>query len=555
MKLSSFFSQTNQVQTQNVTQDTSAMEQNIRNGMQQITGKMPGETINGTIVDKNGNEILISIGKNQLLQAKLEGGAQIDIGQQLTFAIKSAMGSKVTLSPLFTNMATDPNISKALQMAGIPETETSVAVVKSMMQEGMSIDKNSLQQMMRTVNLNPQANLDTILGLVKLQIPVTEESIFQFEAYKNYEHQISDGIMNVADTLPKSLQNLSAQGNLAEGIALYKEVISMLGEQNLTAGGDGAAQATPTANVFSDITLNLSESGAQNPQVVGNEAGGALTANLGENELSQLGLTKNETENLANSLKQAGFTQLSDAVLNNQATKDTFFSQFGKLLSSQNFLPEAMEHIGKLLEGDELNKLVKQEFKNQFMLSPEDVADGEKVEDLYERLNNNMNRLSQVVEQAASQTPFAKAVTNMAGNIDFMNQLNQMFTYVQIPLKLQGQEANGELYVYTNKRNLAKEDGEVSALLHLDMEHLGSVNVHVSMKEMKVATKFYLEDDKALDLIADNIHILNERLEKRGYQMNASFIHQEKEQNVIDEILEQDKNVSVLAGYSFDARA
>ena len=136
-----------------------------------------------------------------------------------------------------------------------------------------------------------------------------------------------------------------------------------------------------------------------------------------------------------------------------------------------------------------------------------------------------------------------------------MNQLNHMFTYVQIPLKMQGKNANGELFVYTNQKSLSKKDGSVSALLHLDMEHLGSVDVHVSLNNQKVSTRFYLQDDSALDLIARNISILNKRLEERGYSMNAEFINKEENTTVMDEILKQGKNVSVLAGYSFDARA
>ncbi len=154
-----------------------------------------------------------------------------------------------------------------------------------------------------------------------------------------------------------------------------------------------------------------------------------------------------------------------------------------------------------------------------------------------------------------SDTPLAKTVANESGNIEFMNQLNQIFTYVQLPLKMQNQSANGELFVYTNKKSLAKKDGTVSALLHLDMEHLGSIDVHISLTEQKVATKFYLKDNSALDLIEANIDLLNNRLNQRGYSVSAQFLKQEEDGSVMDEILKQNKNVSILAGYSFDARA
>ncbi len=187
---------------------------------------------------------------------------------------------------------------------------------------------------------------------------------------------------------------------------------------------------------------------------------------------------------------------------------------------------------------------------------PEEVAEEGSVDKLYERLNSQMKQLSQALSQTAkADTPLARTIANVSNNIDFMNQMNQVFTYVQLPLKMQGRDANGELYVYTNKKNLAKKDGTVSALLHLDMEHLGSVDVHVALTDQKVATKFYLKDESALTMIADHIELLNERLQKRGYSMNAQFLTKEEDTNVMEEILDQNKNISVLAGYSFDARA
>lgn len=42
-------------------------------------------------------------------------------------------------------------------------------------------------------------------------------------------------------------------------------------------------------------------------------------------------------------------------------------------------------------------------------------------------------------------------------NVEFMNQVNQMYTYAQIPLKMSGQHASGELFVYTNKRHWRRE--------------------------------------------------------------------------------------------------
>lgn len=542
MNLSSLFLQgnTNNIEVNGKEMTSSALEQGLRNGMEAISEKAAGQSVTGEVIEMDGKDILLAIGKNQLLRARLEGSMQVETGRQLTFAIlKNTGGSKVTLSPLFENMGNDPNVSKALQAAGIPETEITAKAVSLMMQEGMSVDKNSLQQMIRMINLNPQAELETLVQLTRLQIPITEESIFQFQAYKNYEHQLSEGLLQIADSLTETVQGFMGEGNTEAGLALYKEIFTLL------TGGENENGILPK-----EAVLNSQQTAA--------ETGG-------EAEISQqaVGTHREDSiprENLAlllTQMKEAGVPEqfLSMLSVKNPTPKE-LLSGLNTLLSQEILTPEQKNELGKLLTGKEFSSLLKKELTKQWFLEPQEVGEENKVEKLYERLNTQLKNLSHALEETVkADNPLARTVSTVSGNIDFMNQLNQMFTYVQIPLKLQGKEANGELYVYTNKKNLAQKDGKVSALLHLDMEHLGGVDVHVAMEEKRVSTKFYLADDKALDLVAQNIHILNERLEKRGYSMSSEFLHRDEAGNVLEEILKQDKNISVLSGYSFDARA
>ncbi|MBD5395421.1 MAG: flagellar hook-length control protein FliK [Lachnospiraceae bacterium] len=539
MRLSSLFAPSNQAPVEGSGKDSSSVvEQNLKNGMEEIASKSPGQSVTGEVVERNGNDILIAIGKNQMLRARLDSNVPIDVGQQMSFTIKNMGGSKIVLSPLFANTGNDPNISRALQMAGIPENETSVQMVRTMMQEGMGIDRESLFRMMRAINTNPTADLETVVQLVRLGMPVTENTVFQMEAYKNYDHQITEGLLEIADTLTGTLEEMIAAGDGEESIALFREVLSLLTE------------AEP------ENTEKMTDETAQAARELEQEIGKETAETVSQREMP---LSEKEMTSLTDGLLRAGMPEeFVKAFASGELSSKELLGRLNELLLKDDLTRAQRESITHLIGGKELNKLVKNEMMEQWLVAPEDVAQNNKMENLYERLNHQMNRFNQALEQMTkTDTPLGKAVSNLSGNIDFMNQLNQMFTYIQIPLKLQGREANGELYVYTNKKNLAKKDGEVSALLHLDMEHLGSVDIHVSMKDSNVSTKFYLRDDSALDLIADHIDILNERLNKRGYSMNASFVKkgEEDSDNVMEEILKQNKNISVLSGYSFDARA
>ena len=535
MKLSSYINQINQSITEMPGESASSIEQGLKNGLEAIYGKQAGQAITGEVLQLSGTDILLSLGKNQLLQAKLEGNMSAQLGQMLTFQIRNNTGGKVILSPLFENVGQDPNVSRALAQAGIPENSITAGMVKAMMSEGLPIDKQSLYQMNRFVNANPQIDMQTLVQMRRLSLPITPENILQFEAYKNYQHQLSNSLSDITDAFTQSFQEITGNHSVQEGVQFYKDVLTaMLGEAGQTPLDETAASrngGTESLNPKTEIVQNVKAK----PVI---------------ELLQQEDLTK-----LVNELKQAGVPdQTVKSLLSGKLSGSELLKEINQLLSEQN-LPD-QEALFRLLDGKEFKQILKNEMNHQWLLEPEEVAEEGSVDKLYERLNDQMKQLEHALSQVTKgDTPLAKAVANVNGNIDFMNQLNQMFAYVQIPLKMQGKEATGELFVYTNKKSLAKKDGAVSALLHLDMEYLGSVDVHVTLVDQKVSTKFYLKDDSALDLIASNIEILNQRLEKRGYSMDAQFLNKDDDRTVMDEILDQNKGASILAGYSFDARA
>ena len=215
----------------------------------------------------------------------------------------------------------------------------------------------------------------------------------------------------------------------------------------------------------------------------------------------------------------------------------------------------------RLLGGKEFQNLLKAEIGKQWLIEPREVADPKQVEQLYERVREQTMRLHQALAAAEKgDAPVARSVQNLQNNVDFLNQMNHMYSYVQLPLKMLGNNAHGDLYVYTNKKNLAAKDGNVSALLHLDMEHLGPLDVYVTMQNQKVSTNFTVQDDSILMLIEKHIELLHDRLAKRGYDFKAKMQIKDTEEtdeqdSIMKTILHQQKNISVLSRTSFDMRA
>lgn len=215
--------------------------------------------------------------------------------------------------------------------------------------------------------------------------------------------------------------------------------------------------------------------------------------------------------------------------------------------------------LRELLSNREITDFVKEQLREMWTLSPEEVAAGDKVEELYQRLGRQMKSLTQILENAGQTgTKAYQSATNLNQNLDFLQQLNQEFTYLQLPLRLQqGRDAHGELYVYTNKKHLASREGQITALLHLDMEHLGPLDVYVALQDQKVNTRFYVQDDGMLDFLAERMDLLTERLHKRGYDCQCEMRTREDAEsapgNVVERLLEQEPQIP-LAQYAFDVR-
>ena len=202
--------------------------------------------------------------------------------------------------------------------------------------------------------------------------------------------------------------------------------------------------------------------------------------------------------------------------------------------------------------------LLRDAMTGQWMLNPEEVGKKQTVDNLYERLTRQTKDLSQVLSQIAKpDSALAGNLSQMNQNLDFMNQMNQMYQYIQLPLKMNGSETTGDLFVYTDKKSLAQNDGNVSALLHLDMPSLGPLDVYASITpEKSVFTKFYLESDEMIDFIAENIHVLNERLEKRGYKMKSEMIKKGEEGDVKELLIKEQGGIPKTTGHlGFDMRA
>ena len=211
----------------------------------------------------------------------------------------------------------------------------------------------------------------------------------------------------------------------------------------------------------------------------------------------------------------------------------------------------------KLFGSKEFAAILKNRAEKQWLLEPEQLREASKVSDLYERLDHQMKQMENVMKAAGvTQNSFVQTAADIRSNVEFMNQINQVYTYVQLPLKLSGQNASGDLYVYTNKKNLNDPEAELTAFLHLDLDNLGSTDVSIRMKDKNVKTNFYIADDASYDLIEKHLPVLEKRLAQKGYRCSITMSKEEKKVEFVEDFLQRDMpQAGTLHRYSFDVRA
>lgn len=561
-----------------------------------------GSVFEATVNEMENGEVLLGLSDGRNVSARLSAGVSLNVGESMFFQVKSNNGMQIEIRPFQTGPEGNPTLLKALDAAGLNVNDKNLTLVNTMMQEQMPIDKSSLMAMVRLSGSHPNVAPATLVEMTKLGLPVTEENAAAFENYKIDQNAMMKELNTLFETLPEMAGN--EKMSVSDAIAFHKEITAMLADTetagSVTVKGQEASQTAET--VAENGTIQTAEAATENgaaqtteaaaengaPQTAkaaetAVESGTAQTAEAaaenGTAQTAQAAETIAETGTAAQTSQlggaEAGMPARLAAVLDPAQLEDlksVYAELSGKdtditKLTPKQFLTElsglladggdGREHmVRKLFAGKSYQQVLRSALEEEWLLKPQDIKDSGKMNEFYARVDRQMGQLSQILAEAGGNAQTAQAASDLSNNINFMNVLNQTYTYMQIPLKMAHQNAKGDLYVYTNKRKLAEKDGELSAFLHLDMEHLGSTDVSVKMHGKNVGTRFYLSDEASYQVVEAHVPLLQQQLEKLGYQCRIDVENEEKKVDLVEDFLKRDKPAGgMVHRYSFDMRA
>lgn len=568
-----------------------------------------GNIFEGTINSVKGNVVSLGLSNGQQITARLDGKVSLTEGQSMFFQVKSNNGNYVQIRPFMLDGAgANLTLLDALKSANLPTDTANLSMVNQMMQQQMPIDKASLNQMYHLLQANPQVNASTIVQMVKLGIEITPGNAAQFENYMSDRQAITAAMDDFINELPEimsdgdlSMYRLALQGRqiiniVTDGLkentdtasdkifGVASSEISGMAVNEAANGNIGVASNEPadeTAEAASNGTVN------ENTGEVLNEAAGGdanepingmrdiiQTEETAENVLVPQKPTENIAENSLGSvmtdeqLKELN-EQIKSLLPDKAGNEISLYSKDDSIVGTLNDIKELLKNTAadkqtllKLFSGSGFKAMIKNALTRQWMITPEQLKESDKqltdkIGRLYEKVSEQLDKMQEIIKSSGVVKENVSALAeNIRGNIEFMNQVNNVYTYVQIPMKMNGHNASGQLYVYTNKKNITDPDKELSAFLHLDMDNLGATDVSIKMLKKEVSTNFYMDNDESYILIERFLPKLEEKLRNKGYSCKLSVVNEKHHVNFVDDFLKKDlPPAGQLHRYSFDMRA
>ena len=540
-----------------------------------------GMIFEGTVSSVRGNQVKLALSNGQQILARLAGKFSFEQGQSVFFQVKNNDGGTIEIKP-YTVDGEGANLTlmDALKAAGLSVDGINLSMVNKMMEEQMPIDKTSLNQMYQLVQDNKDINVTTLVELKRLGIGINQVNAAQFENYANDKQAITIAMDSLIDELPNALS--------AEDLSMYKLVTQARDILNIVT--EGLTEEAFISSEASDMSqyetimrdnqsapvvkkhFNIAELFESLNSVSGesqdihttqkiNNAPATDTILLQENE------TKSNTIGFLLSDKQ--IEELNEQVRmllpNLQENNISLYSEDSSVVGILNDIKSMLENtpanadtLRHLFSGEAFKLMLKEALEQQWMIKPGDLEKNpKKLDGLYDKIEKQITNMEIILKTSGVVNPKAEALAdNIRGNIEFMNQINEAYTYVQVPLKMNEKNASGQLYVYTNKKSMSNPDKELSAFLHLDLEHLGGTDVSIKMLHRKVTTNFYLDSDESYALVKQFLPVLEKRLQDKGYNCELNVNSGSKQMNFVAGFLKKDlPPTGQVHRYSFDIRA
>ena len=549
-----------------------------------------GQYVSGTYYNTSTAEAGLSY------KAQEAGKTNTDTLQVVQPQTSGVTGSTV----VSTDRTLDGFVTAALKEAGLVSNDRTMSLVRELLEQHMPVNKETLVAYNRLMTQNPGVDASTLISMQKNNISITPVMIEQFENYKANEHQLMKDIGTVAEDMTNVLKNLfsedkNAAASFLDGIGRFVETmggdkseqafLQGVGENITTAAHhtDTGQQMTATVVLSGTTEMVMSETAGETAatapnikqELAGNENATLIAFSSDESEFfagNNADVSKNTVEmkadflngliqNLPDSDVKVTMQQIITGKLQNPTEHEAFnisdkdfFDSLARIIEE---LPEdKAAGFFEKLDTKDFKKIVREALDDAVFMSREEAADKEKAVKYYKRLGEALSEITETLGrlgEKAQASAVGKVFNEMTDNASFMNQINEWIPYIQLPIKLIEDKAHGDFYVM--KRKKAFQSGEtLTAFLHLNMEHLGELDIMVKLKDRLLDIDIKAAKKEVVAFIESNLPRLEKGLVVKGYNPTMSVGEKEKAFDFEKDFLEADSTEGTIGRYSFDMK-
>ena len=507
-----------------------------------------GQLLKGEVLDLRANQILVLLENGATVSARTEGTLNLSIGQTARFFVAQTTEEQILLKLAKEDAPTEnPMIDKELNAANIIKTERSVSIVTELLAHQQPVNEASIRHYLSLSAKYPDLPVKNLILMELHHIPVTKENVEQFVDYQNRNAKLLTQAQDMVKNLSEAIAKLPEEPAKQEIIQEFTKLVTVNNVTNTTTQ-TMASNFVQSADTFLPNQSNAPQTTAatilpdNSTADVAKITSEALPDNIHRTKESVIPEAANNATN-----------QPSNVQTNTPANVAQTLSQNSSAASDS--IRWTANHAGR----PEIEPMFK-DFLDSFLIKPEDIADPEKVQKYYDELNEKLTKLEHLSQKLAEHTNeqgTADAPKQMRQNLSFMEAVNNVFPYIQLPLKFKEAPAHGELYVYEKKKALKPSD-VLSALLHLELEALGTMDIFVTLSGTHVTTRFSMTDKESGDYIRTELPTLTEALAAKGYTLQSEVSVREQSEENTPTLLEQFLEEHAPGGlnrYTFDIRA
>lgn len=487
-----------------------------------MTTLKSGDKFKATILDIKRNEVTIKLSDGNIITAKSLIIPDTHIGDSMEFTVQANKDGQILLSMLSKEQSSQQQINillNILSSAGIMPSDEAIETVRTLIENGLPINKNAIQNTIQTLKANPQLDMETLAFMLKEDIAITSKNIEQVKLTANNEVQLKNQI----DELAFKLVAIDEPQIRRETLAIF--LPEFIENYNLEATNQYKSfAATQQQNILNTIEPELKTNFIEVSNLVIEKAT-EIMKNGGDIKQVVEMFKNTSTEKLLNPLKD---------FLNSLLEFELTFKE-----------PKA-ELIAKAIK------------ENLFI----DIKASQDLNNYYQQFHNKIIKTLSITEKGNSENTreASKILSEVKNNIEFMNNINKFQEFIQIPFKFADTNNQANLYIFNDKKGTKLSKDKASVLLALDLSMLGHFEAFIQKDFKNISCQFRTMDKKVQALVQINMPKLQSALKQKGYNLSHiiyktikepfNILKTAEEANFDDEQIQQNNK-----RYSFDMRA